>query len=159
MKKGRGRIMSTKQAIFQLNGEEYGLGITDVNTVEKDIKIIKMANSPNNVKGKINLRGKEIPVYSLRRKFGIEDKESDNNTRFLISDVKGIDIAFEVDHVKGILDIESSNIFDVPQVIQCNNTSYIKSIANIGGGLILLLDSNLLLGDEEIKALHAYIRK
>jgi purine-binding chemotaxis protein CheW len=149
-----GRIfMSTKQAVFQLNGDEYGLIITDVSTVEKDMDIRKMTNSPSNVKGKINLRGREIPVYSFRRKFGIEEKEQDKNTRYLIIDVKGMDIAFEVDHMKGILDIESSDIFDVPPVIKCKDTSYIKSIANVDDGLILLLDSNYLLKEEEIKAL------
>lgn len=147
--------MSTKQAVFQLNGEEYGLDITDVSTVEKDMIIKKMANSPTNVKGKINLRGNEIPVYSLRKKFGIEDKKQDKNTRFLITNVNGMDIAFEVDHVKGILDLEPSDIFDLPHVIKCNDTSYIKSIANVGDGLILLLDSDFLLNNEEMKALQS----
>lgn len=145
--------MSTKQAIFQLNGEDYGLDITDVSTVEKDMDIKNLANSPSNVKGKINLRGREIPVYSLRRKFGIEDKKQDKNSRYLIIDVKGLDIAFEVDQVKGILDIDSSDIFDVPSVIKCNDTSYIKSIAKVSDGLILLLDSKLLLNNEEREAI------
>ncbi|TAH67747.1 MAG: purine-binding chemotaxis protein CheW [Anaerolineaceae bacterium] len=151
--------MSTKQAVFELNGEDYGLDITDVNTVEKDMIIKKMANSPNNVKGKIDLRGNDIPVYSLRRKFGFEDKKQDKDTRFLITKVKGIDIAFEVDNVKGILDFESSNIFDVPTVIKCNNTSYIKSIANVGDGLILLLDNDSLIDDEEKMALQSKNKK
>lgn len=145
--------MSTKQAIFQLNGEDYGLDITDVSTVEKDMDIKNLANSPSNVKGKINLRGREIPVYSLRRKFGIEDKKQDKDSRYLIIDVKGLDIAFEVDQVKGILDIDSSDIFDVPSVIKCNDTSYIKSIAKVSDGLILLLDSSFLLSNQEMDAL------
>lgn len=151
--------MSTKHAVFQINGEEYGMDIRDVHTVEKDISIKRTANMPKNVKGKFDLRGDEIPVYSLRRKFGIQDKEQDKDTRFLITDVNGMDIAFEVDHVKGILDIESSDIFDLPQIIKCNNTSYIKSIANKGDGLILLLDSNFLLDTEEMKVLQAKNKK
>ncbi len=145
--------MSTKQAVFQLNGEQYGIDITDVNTIEKDLVIKKMVNSPDNVKGKVNLRSNEIPVYSLRRKFGIEDKKQDMSTRFLIIEVDGIDVAFEVDHVKGILDLVASDIFDVPSVIKCKDTSYIKSIASSGDGLILLLDRDFLLDDNEIKAL------
>lgn len=147
--------MSTKQAVFQINGDEYGMDITDIHTVEKDMNINKMANSPQNVKGKFNLRGNDIPVYSLRSKFGVDNREPDQDTRFLISNVKGMDIAFEVDHVKGILDFESSDILDVPQIIKSNNTSYIKSIASMGDGLILLLDSDLLLDKEELKALQA----
>lgn len=151
--------MSSKQAVFQLNGEEYGLAITEVHTVEKDMTIKKLANSPKNVKGKLTLRDIEIPVYSLRRKFDLEDKEPDKDTRFLITSVNGMDIAFEVDHVEGILDIEMSSIFDFPQVIKCSSTSYIKSIANVDDRLILLLDSNKLLDDEEMKALQIKNKK
>lgn len=151
--------MSTKQAVFQLNGEEYGLDIRDVNTVEKDIVIKKMTNSPSNIKGKINLRGNDIPVYSLRSKFGLGDKKQDKETRYLVTSVKGMDIAFEVDHVKGIIDLEASDIFDLPLVIKCNDTSYIKSIANVDDRLILLLDSDYLLGNEEINALQQKNKK
>lgn len=147
--------MSIKQAVFQLNGEDYGLGITEVHTVEKDMSIYNMANTPKNVKGKLNLRGVDIPVYSLRRKFSLVDKKPDNDTRYLISSVNGLDIAFEVDNVQGILDIETSSIYDFPQVIKDNNTSYIKSIAHVDDRLILLLDSNQLLDREEIKALQS----
>ena len=151
--------MNTKYAVFQLNGEDYGLDITDVNTVEKDMIITKMANSPSYVKGKINLRGNEIPVYSLRKKFGMEDKKSDKDTRFLVTNVNGIDIAVEVDHVKGILDLESSDIFDVPLIIKCNNTSYIKSIAYVDDRLILLIDNDFLLDNEEMVALQPKSKK
>lgn len=151
-------MLSTKQAVFQLNGEDYGLDIAEVSTVEKDVKIEAMNNSPKNVKGKIHLRGEEIPVYSLRRKFGFEEKQVDTDTRYLISMVKGKNIAFEVDHVKGIIDIEPSDIFDVPSVIKCNNTSYIKYIANINDSFVLLMDSSKLLDDEEIKALETKVK-
>lgn len=145
--------MSTKQAVFRLNEEDYGLDITQVNTVEKDINVIKIANSPKNIKGKINLRGEEIPVISLRRKFGFQDKDPDKDTRYLITYVDGRYIALEVDQVKGIKDIEQSDIFDVPQVLKSVNTSYLKYIAKVDGDLILLLDSDRLLDIEEVKAL------
>lgn len=145
--------MSTKQAVFQLNGDEYGLDIRDVHTIEKDITITKRANSPNNIKGKINLRGDDIPVYSLRSKFGFEETKQDEKTRYIVITVKGMDIAFEVDHVKGIIDLEASNMLEVPPVIRSKDTSYIKSIADVDDGLLLLLDSDFLLNDEEISSL------
>jgi purine-binding chemotaxis protein CheW len=148
-----------KQAVFQLNGEEYGLDILDISTVEQDMDIKKMTNSPSNVKGKINLRGKDIPVYSLRRKFGIEDKKQDTDTRHLIINVQGMDIAFEVDQVMGILDLDPSVIYDVPPVVKSHNTSYIKSVAKVSDGLILLLDSRHLVEDEEMKALQTVGKK
>lgn len=145
--------MNTKHAVFQLNEEDYGLDISEVNTVEKDVKLVKMENSPKNIKGKINLRGEDIPVLSLRRKFNFPDKEADNETRYLITNINGKNIALEVDQVKGIQDIDQSDVYEVPQVVKSNNTSYLKSIAKIDGDLILLLDNSKLLDTEEVQAL------
>lgn len=145
--------MSTKQAVFQINGEDYGLDIEQINTIEKDLDIVKMANSPKNIKGKVNLRGNEIPVYSLKGKFGIPNENVDNNTRYLITNSGDLQIAIEVDSVKGIKDFDQSDLFDVPEVIKSSDTSYLKSIACMDGELVLLLDSNKLLDSDERKAL------
>jgi purine-binding chemotaxis protein CheW len=151
--------MSTKYTVFQLNGEEYGLDISNVKTIEKDMTIKKMANAPSNVKGKISLRGNEVPVYNLRRKFGFEDKKPDKFTRFLLSSSEGIDIAIEVDRVKGILDLEVSDLFDVPQIIKCSSTSYIKAIAKADEGIIYILNSDFLLDNEERESLKSSSKK
>lgn len=75
----------------------------------------------------------------------------------MISSVKGMPIALEVDKVNGIMDIETTDVFDLPQVIKNNNTSYIKYIAKSGGNLILLLDSDMLLDNEEINLLEELV--
>jgi purine-binding chemotaxis protein CheW len=82
-------MQSTKQAIFMLGDEEYGMDIMDVNIIEKVIPIEPVAAFPNNLKGIVRLRGDIIPVYSLRRKFGMEDAPVDADTRFIIADSKG----------------------------------------------------------------------
>ncbi|HWT76170.1 MAG TPA: chemotaxis protein CheW, partial [Mobilitalea sp.] len=78
-------MKNTKQAIFQLGDESYGLDIMEVNTIEKFITVEQVSNSPKNMKGIIRLRGDIIPVYSLRRKFGLEDKEPDDESRYIIT--------------------------------------------------------------------------
>ena len=152
--------MSSKYAVFEINGEEYGMDVIEVSTIEKGLSIKKMANSPDNVKGKVNLRGNDIPVYSLRKKMGIEDKEPDKDTRFLITDLNVVNVAIETDRIIGILDVEPNDMYDIPQVIKCRNNSYIKSIANMGDRrLILILDNDMLLDNEELAALQPKNKK
>lgn len=148
--------MVTKQAVFQVNGEDYGLDIAQISTVEKELDIIKAENMPANIKGKVKLRGKEIPVYSLRRKFGIPEKEADRDSRYLITYAGDVEIAIEADHVKGLKDFDQSDLFDVPEVLKNDDTSYIKNIAYSDGDSILILDSEKLLSDEERKALGSF---
>ncbi|MDI9508912.1 MAG: hypothetical protein GX319_01625 [Clostridiales bacterium] len=143
--------MSIKKAVFYLDDEEYGMDIADINIIEKNLKIEKVVNSPKNIKGKADIRGVKIPVYSLRSKFGIEDKQPDVNTRYLIVDVDGRKIAYEVDNVKGIVDIEPVHTYDVPYIVKADKTSYLDSIAYNEGGLVLILDSKLLIDNDEMK--------
>lgn len=152
-------MVNIKQAVFLIGNEEYGLDIMRVNTVEKDIKIEKISNPPKNVKGTIHLRGDVIPVYSLRSKFGLEDKKPDKDTRLIITDLNGMQVALEVDSMKGINDIGPLQINEVPPIIKSRSTSYVKSIASVNGRLILLLDSDGVLTEEEQNALTAKASK
>ncbi len=139
----------TKQVIFALGDEEYGLDIRIVNAIEKYTDIVRVPNGPECIKGIINLRGDVIPVYSLRKKFGLEEKGIDENTKLVITKSNNIMMAYEVDAVKEIIEIPDENISETPIIVKGKNTSYIKSIANINGRMIILLDHNGILTEKE----------
>ena len=138
-----------KQVIFTLGKEEYGLDIMLVNAIQKYTDIVPIPNAPSYVRGIINLRGDVIPVYSLRRKFGLGDKEIDENSKLIITKSDNILLAYEVDEVKEIMEIEAGNISEIPVIVKSNDTAYIKCVANINGRMILLLDHDGLLSSKE----------
>lgn len=150
---------STKQAVFVVGEEEYGLDIMDVNIVEKYMTIEAVPDLPKNIKGVIRLRGDIIPVYSLRRKFGLEDIEPDEDTRFIITTSKDILFAYEIDKMKEIISLEEEQINEVPSIVNNKDTAYMKAVANHQGRLILLLDHNDLLTDDEQKKVVAVLNK
>lgn len=139
----------TKQVIFALGNEEYGLDIMIVNAIEKYTDIVRVPNGPECIKGIINLRGDVIPVYSLRKKFGLEEKSNDENTKLVITKSNSIMMAYEVDAVKEIIEIPDESISQTPVIVKSKNTNYIKSIANISGRMIILLDHNGILTEKE----------
>jgi purine-binding chemotaxis protein CheW len=139
----------TKQVIFTLGDEEFGLDIMLVNAIEKYTDLVRIPNAPSYIKGIINLRGDVIPVYSLRRKFGLEDKAVDENSKLIVTKSNNILMAFEVDAVKEILEIPSTNISETPVIVKSIDTTYIKSVANLGGRMIILLDHNGILSVNE----------
>lgn len=150
---------STKQAVFVVGEEEYGLDIMDVSIVEKYMTIEKVSDLPKNVKGVIRLRGDIIPVYSLRRKFGLEDIQPDEDTRFIITTSKDILFAFEVDKMKEIVNMDEEQMNEVPTIVNSKDTAYMKAVANHQGRLILLLDHNGILADDEQKQVVAVMNK
>ncbi len=141
--------MITKQVLFQIGEEIYGLNIMEVSTVEKYIPTEKAANAPGNVKGIIRLRGEVIPVYSLRSKFGLEDREPDQDTRLIITKSNGMTVAYEVDKMLEIRNIEEEELYQVPPIAVSKNTTYLKEITNDDGRLILLLNHDGILSDKE----------
>lgn len=139
----------TKQAVFALGDREYGFDIMDVNTIEKVIPILPVANIPSNFKGIIQLRGETIPVYSLRRKFGLPDVPTDDNTRYIITKTGGLLVAYEVDQMKEIVELEQEQLNEFPPILKNENTSYVKFVTNVKGRLILGLDHNKIMAQEE----------
>lgn len=139
----------TKQVIFTLGDEEYGLDIMLVNAIEKYTDMVKIPNAPAYISGIINLRGDVIPVFSLRRKFGLPDKTIDENSKMIITKSNGMLMAYEVDAVKEIMEIPSEDLNETPVIVKNNNTAYIKCVANINGRMILLLDHDGILSLKE----------
>lgn len=145
----------TKQAVFAIGDEEYGFDIMDVNTIEKVIPIEPAANFPKNFKGIIRLRGDVIPVYSLRRKFGMEDIEVSDDMRFIITTSNDVQVAYEVDRMKEIMDFEPGQIYEAPTIVKSRDTAYMKMVTNAEDRLIIVLNQNGILSDEELNKMKA----
>ncbi len=151
--------MQTKQAVFTLGDREYGLDIMEVNIIEKFMNIEAVASFSNNLKGIIKLRGDILPVYSLRRKFGLEDIEPSDDTRFIITSSNGIQIAYEVDKMSEIVPFDDEQIFEVPSIVKSKDTSYMKFVANIDDRLIVILNQDGILSEEEQNKIKAVIKR
>jgi purine-binding chemotaxis protein CheW len=152
-------MQSTKQAVFLLGKEEFSFDITEVITIEKGITVEPVTGLPVNFKGMMNLRGDLIPVYSLRSKFGLEDIEQSVDTRYIITDSNGIHTAYEVDKMLEIAEIDVNQINEVPSVLKSKDTSYVKSVTNVQGQLVIMLDSDGILNEEELSKMRTVIKK
>lgn len=152
-------MQSTKQAVFKLGEEEYSLDIMDVNSIEKMVEIKPIPDLPHNLKGVVVIRGDIYPVYSLRRKFGLEDIKPDTETRFIITTSNGIQTAYEVDKMAEIAQVEEQQVSNVPPIIKDKDTTYVKSVTNLDGHLILNLDNDGILTEEEQTKIKAVIKK
>lgn len=144
---------NTKQVIFKLGNQEFGLGILHVKAIEKYMDIVPIPNAPNYIDGIINLRGDVIPVYSLRSKFGLPKKTVDDNTKLIVTKSKDVMMAFEVDSVNEIVEIAGNDIHEAPAIIRAESTAYINYVADVDKRLVVLLNLDGILSDAEKGAL------
>lgn len=151
--------MEFKPVVFNVGDEEYGVDINIVRGIEKAIPIVSIPNSNSTIKGVINLRGDIIPIFSLRRKFNQPDALNDEDSQFIIVKTDKINIGLEVDSVGDIQNVEENQIFEMPKVLQSEDTKYYENVINMNGRLVIMLNINQIMSHDEFDALEATISR
>ena len=148
-----------KYLTFSLDREEYGIGILKVKEIIGMMRITPVPQTPEFVKGVINLRGKVIPVIDLRLRFGMESIDYNDRTCIIVVEINTnsgrIHTGIVVDSVSEVLNIKSSDIEDTPSFGTKLNTDYILGMAKMGGGVKILLEIDRVLSTQELDALEA----
>jgi purine-binding chemotaxis protein CheW len=137
--------------------EEYGIGILKVREIIGMMEITYVPRTPDHVKGVINLRGKVIPVISLRCKFGIPEEEYTDRTCIIVVEILGaagaIPIGIIVDSVSEVLNISGEDIEPTPTMGSSLDTQYILGMAKVKGKVKILLDIDRVLSTDEVSSL------
>jgi len=126
---------------FNLDSEEYGVEVLKVREIIRMPVVTRVPNTPNYVEGVINLRGKVIPIISMRKKFGLMEAESDKQTRIIVMEIDGELKGFIVDAVSEVIRISSSEIQPSPAVVASGiDQECISGVINQTERLLVLLD-------------------
>jgi len=134
-------IMSSRQlVIFNINGEDFGIEVTQVKEIIRPVEIFKIPNTPEFVEGLINLRGKVHPVFNLRKRFNLPAQQFDDNTKIIIVNANDAVMGFIVDEVKEIIRVEEENIESSLQVLTDVKGRFVNGVAKTSDRIILLLD-------------------
>ncbi len=146
-----------KYLTFALGPEEYGLEILKVREIMGYMEITAVPQTPEHVRGVINLRGKVIPVIDLRTKFGMETTETTDQTCIIVVEITQQDQSFNtgivVDRVQEVLDIAGENIEDTPQFGSNVETDFILGMGKIGDSVKILLDIDKVLVADDLSSL------
>ena len=146
-----------KYLTFTLAEEEYGIGILKIKEIIGMLPVTSVPQTPDFVKGVINLRGKVIPVIDLRLRFGMGEIDYTERTCIIVVEIAGqagtVLIGIVVDSVSEVLNVKGDDIADTPTFGTKLNTEYILGMAKMEGGVKILLDINQVLSSEEISAL------
>ncbi|KSU85089.1 purine-binding chemotaxis protein CheW [Fictibacillus enclensis] len=142
-----------KIVVFRLKDEEYGVNVLNVLSIERVSPITRVPKTPSFVKGVMNLRGVVTPVIDLRSRFGMEEKDADDDTRIIIVNTEGMDVGLIVDAANDVLDLSLSDIEPTPEVAGGINARYLDGVAKMDGRLFILLRLDKVLDKDEIMEL------
>ncbi len=136
---------------FVLSNEEYGIEILKVREIIGLMDITTVPQTPDHMKGVINLRGKVIPVIDLRMKFSMQEEEHTQETCVIVVEVNGTSIGIIVDSVSEVSDINGGEIEDAPNFGQGIDTSFIMGLGKVKEKIIIMLDIDAVLSTDELE--------
>ncbi|SCG83427.1 purine-binding chemotaxis protein CheW [Proteiniborus sp. DW1] len=139
-----------KYVVFKMDEEHYGIDIANVKSIERMQYFARVPNSPEYVKGVINLRGEVVPVIDLRLRFELSQKEVDSNSRIIIVFVNDLEIGLLVDSSSEVMEINSKEIDNPPAVKDSVMEGFIKGIGKKDGKLIILIDIEQVIGIKDM---------
>ena len=146
-----------KYLTFSMAKEEYGIGILKIKEIIGMMSITTVPQTPEFIKGVINLRGKVIPVIDLRLRFGMTANDYTERTCIIVVEIPGLSgtvmIGIVVDSVSEVLSIKGDEIEETPTFGTKLNTDYILGMAKMDGGVKILLDIDCVLSRDEMNML------
>jgi purine-binding chemotaxis protein CheW len=135
---------------FTLGPEEYAIDILRVQEIRGYDQVTAIANSPDFIKGVINLRGAIVPIVDLRIKFNLPSVTYDQFTVVIILNVKDRIVGVVVDSVSDVIALASQDIRPAPDFGGSFDTQYLMGLATVDERMLILVDIERLLSSREM---------
>ncbi|MBT4267104.1 MAG: chemotaxis protein CheW [Deltaproteobacteria bacterium] len=150
-------LLKTNQYLaFKLEAEIFAFDISKVREVLEFETVTKVPQTPEMMKGVINLRGSVVPVIDLRIKFGMGEAQKTVNTVIIIIEIDLDDestmLGVLVDSVKEVIDLDTDHIEPPPSIGTQLNTDFIKGMGKQDDNFIIILDIEKIFSSAELKA-------
>ena len=141
---------------FILAGEEYGVDILRVQEIKGWDTATEIPNTPEYIKGVINLRGTIVPIVDLRTRFEMESIEYNNTTVVIVLKVINAEgsertMGFVVDAVSEVYNISNEQLQSPPDFGNVISTEFIKGLATVDEKMVILLDIDHLIDTNAVK--------
>ncbi|PTN11402.1 chemotaxis protein CheW [Nitrosomonas aestuarii] len=135
---------------FRLGNEEYGIDILKVQEIRGYDAITQIANSPEFIKGVVNLRGIIVPIIDMRIKFKLGVAEYDQFTVVIILNVSGRVMGIVVDGVSDVINLDIDQVRATPDFGSVIDTKYIMGLGTADERMLILVDIEKLMTSEDM---------
>jgi purine-binding chemotaxis protein CheW len=142
---------------FVLGTEQYGIEILKVQEIRGYDAVTQIANTPDFIKGVVNLRGKIVPIVDLRIKFHLGKVEYDEFTVVIILNLAGRIVGIVVDGVSDVKALKEEQLRDVPSLVTSIDTKYIVGLATVEEHMLILVDIEKLMSSQEMELIDTVV--
>lgn len=140
MANGTEKSKAGQYLTLHLGTECYGVPIEMVREINRVGEITSVPKTPDYVKGVMNLRGKIIPVISLRLKFQMQPLENTRDTCIIVIDTPTGQVGMIVDSVKEVVSLKEDQIAVSPELGNTESMRFVTGMGKLEDKVIILLD-------------------
>ena len=135
--------------VFALDRQRFALPLSAVERALRVVDVLPLPRAPQIVRGIIDVAGQIVPVVAPRDRFGLPPRETALGDQLLLARSATRTLALLVDGVSGVADCDEADLAapDVP------GTPYVRGIAKLADGLVVIHDLDAFLSLDEEQAL------
>jgi len=138
--------------VFRIDSQRFAIKLESVEKVIRAIELIKVPESLDFLMGLINMEGRILPVFDIRKRFFLPSKELDIHDRILISTASTGTIAVIVDSVDGIVEFSEQQMYSASSIFP-RMDNYIEGVWKDGDDTAIVYDVDKLFPDVNEKDL------
>ena len=135
---------------FTLGNEEYGIDILKVQEIRGYDAVTTIANSPEFIKGVINLRGIIVPIIDMRIKFHLGNVTYNQLTVVIILNVANRVVGIVVDGVSDVITLTAEQLKPAPEFSSSLDTQYITGLGTVDERMIIVMDIERLMTSRDM---------
>lgn len=139
---------------FILAGEEYGVDILRVQEIKGWDAVTQIPNTPEYVRGVINLRGTIVPIIDLRIRFDMEQRAYGPTTVVIVLKVISEDssriMGIVVDGVSDVYNVKKDEIKAAPDFGDGIDSNFVSGLATVEEKMVIILDIDFMLNSDEL---------
>lgn len=132
---------------FCIDEEEYGVDIMQVMEIRSWTETTRLPNTQDFVLGIINLRGVVVPVFDIRRRFGMPQAKISGKSVVIILSSEEKTIGMLVDNVSDIIEVKENNIKSAPPMSNSIDDAFLHGLVSINERMVTLLSPKKLFSE------------
>ncbi len=136
---------------FTIGNEEYGVDIQKVQELRGYDAVTRLANTPDYIKGVVNLRGIIVPIIDLRMKFSLAEPSYDQFTVVIVLNLANRVTGIVVDSVSDVTTLTPDQIKPAPTMAL--DAGYLIGMGLIEERMLILIDIEKLLSADDVGVL------
>lgn len=125
---------------FRIGTEEYAIEIQKVKEIILLEGVTQVPQVPDYIEGVLNLRGLVIPIFDLRKRFGLPNITRTEHSRIVVTRLEGRLAGIIVDAVSQVMKLPHASIQKPPETIAHYAGNYLQGVGKIENRMLLLLD-------------------